>query len=269
MLSIDSVLSSSPPVAGRPRRALPLGLPAGIAVCLFDLDGVLVQTARLHAQASKAMFDRFLQARALRTGDRFVPFELERDFAEHVDGRPRIAGVRSFLAARGIELPDGRADDPAGVETVAGLAARKNELVLGLFDEHGVEAYPGSVRYVQAVRAAGMRCAVVSSSTHGRRVLAAAGIAQLFDQRLDGLDVERLHLKGKPAPDSFLAAVQAFGASPLEAAVFEDAPAGVAAGRAGSFGFVVGVDRGGRAQVLRDRGADVVVSDLGDLLEAA
>jgi beta-phosphoglucomutase family hydrolase len=243
-----------------------LGLPSRIRACLFDLDGVLVQTATLHAAAWKTMFDAFLRARAARTGGPFVPFDLDADYAEYVDGKPRQEGVGSFLAARRIELSQGRADDPHDAETISGLANRKNELFLALIREQGVQAYAGSVRYVQAVRAAGLASAVVSASANAREVLEGAGIAHLFDERVDGIDAEKMHLKGKPAPDTFLAATCALWGFPAEAAVFEDAPAGVAAGRAGSFGFVVGVDRLGQAQALREHGADVVVSDLGELL---
>jgi beta-phosphoglucomutase family hydrolase len=252
--------------AGR-RGGQTLGLPSGIRACLFDLDGVLAQTRELHAAAWKTMFDAFLRAHAARRGGPFVPFDLDADYAEYVDGKPRREGVRSFLAARRIELPQGRLDDLLDAETISGLANRKNELVLALIREHGVEAYAGSVRYVQAVRASGLASAVVSSSANAREVLEAAGIAHLFDERLDGIDAERMHLKGKRAADTFLAAARALWAFPTEAAVFEDALAGVAAERAGSFGFVVGVDRLGQTRTLRGHGADIVVSDLADLLQ--
>jgi beta-phosphoglucomutase family hydrolase len=244
-----------------------VGLPSRIRACLFDLDGVLARTDDLHTAAWKTMFDRFLRTRAARMADQFVAFDPGADYATYVDGKPRLEGVRSFLAARRIELPEGRVDDPLDAETISGLANCKNELVLTLIREHGVEAYSGSVRYVSAVRAAGLRCAVVSSSANVREVLEAAGIAHLFDERLDGIDAERMQLQGKPAPDAFLAAARALWVFPAEAAVFEDALAGVAAGRAGSFGVVVGVDRLGQAQALRDHGADIVVSDLAELLE--
>jgi beta-phosphoglucomutase family hydrolase len=250
-----------------PRRGTQsLGLPSGIRACLFDLDGVLTRTASVHAAAWKTMFDGFLRTRAARTGERFIPFDPGADYAKYVDGRPRQDGVRSYLAARGIELPDGRLDDPVDAETSGGLANRKNELVLALIREQGVEAYEGSIRYVNAVRAAGLRSAVVSASANAREVLEAAGVAHLFDERLDGIDAERMHLQGKPAPDTFLAAARALWVFSAEAAVFEDALAGVAAARAGSFGYVVGVDRLGQAQALHDHGADVVVSDLDELL---
>jgi beta-phosphoglucomutase family hydrolase len=227
---------------------------------------VLTQTARVHAAAWKEMFDAYLRRRAERTGEPFVPFDVVADYDEYVDGKPRDDGARSFLASRGIELPEGEASDPPGAETVTGLGNRKNELVLARIRRDGVEAYEGSVRYVEAVRAAGLRRGVVSSSANCRDVLAAAGIGDLFEVRVDGVVAEREHLKGKPAPDIFLAAARALGVQPAQAAVFEDALAGVEAGRAGGFGFVVGVDRVGQAEELRRHGADLVVSDLAELL---
>jgi beta-phosphoglucomutase family hydrolase len=244
-----------------------LGLPAGIRACLFDLDGVLTKTARVHAAAWKQMFDEFLRGRRERTGEPFVPFDPVADYDEYVDGKPRYDGVRSFLASRGIELPEGQPTDPPTAETVHGLGNRKNELVLALIERDGVEAYEGSVRYARAAREAGLRRAVVSSSANTRQVLEAAGIAELFEEVIDGIVAEREHLKGKPAPDTFLAGARALEVAPAVAAVFEDALAGVAAGRAGGFGVVVGVDRVGQAEALREHGADVVVSDLAELLE--
>jgi beta-phosphoglucomutase family hydrolase len=244
-----------------------LGLPAGIRACLFDLDGVLTQTARVHAAAWKEMFDAFLRKRADQTGEPFVPFDPVKDYDEYVDGKPRYDGVRSFLASRGIELPEGEPSDPPTAETVHGLGNRKNELVLALIERDGVEAYEGSIRYVKAARDAGLRRAVVSSSANTRDVLEAAGIADLFEERIDGVVAEREHLKGKPAPDTFLAAASKLDVAPTAAAVFEDALAGVSAGRAGRFGYVVGVDRAGQEEALREHGADVVVSDLAELLE--
>ena len=244
-----------------------LGLPNEIDACLFDLDGVLTQTAKVHAEAWKEMFDAFLRARSARTGEPFVPFDRVKDYDEFVDGKPRYDGVRSFLASRGIALPEGDPSDPPSAETVTGLGNRKNELVLALIRRNGVEAYDGSVRYVQAVRDAGLHRAVVSSSANCREVLVAAGLEDLFEVRIDALVAEREHLKGKPAPDTFLAAARALGVQPPQAAVFEDALAGVAAGRAGRFGFVVGVDRSGQAEALREHGADLVVSDLAELLD--
>jgi beta-phosphoglucomutase family hydrolase len=244
-----------------------LGLPNEIDACLFDLDGVLTQTAKVHAEAWKEMFDAFLRARSARTGEPFVPFNRVKDYDEFVDGKPRYDGVRSFLASRGIALPEGDPSDPPSAETVTGLGNRKNELMLALIRRNGVEAYDGSVRYVQAVRDAGLHRAVVSSSANCREVLVAAGIEDFFEVRIDALVAEREHLKGKPAPDTFLGAARALGVQPSQAAVFEDALAGVAAGRAGRFGFVVGVDRSGQAEALREHGADLVVSDLAELLD--
>jgi beta-phosphoglucomutase family hydrolase len=242
-----------------------LGLPAGIRACLFDLDGVLTPTALVHAKAWKRTFDAYLRERAGRTGEPFEPFDSAADYERYVDGKPRYDGVRSFLASRGIELPEGTPADPPGAETVCGLGNRKDELVVDLLRQ-GVEPYPGSVRYVRAVRDAGLHRAVVSASVHCREVLEAAGIADLCEVRIDGIVAAERRLKGKPAPDTFLAAAEALGVPPAAAAVFEDALAGVEAGRAGRFGFVVGVDRVGQAEALREHGADVVVSDLAELL---
>lgn len=250
-------------------KAQRLGLPSQIRACLFDLDGVLTQTARVHAAAWKEMFDAFLRDRAGRTGERFVPFDPVADYDTYVDGKPRYDGVRSFLASRAIELPEGDPSDPPSAETVYGLGNRKNELVLAMLKRDGVQVYEGSVRYVRAVRDAGLHRAVVSASANCREVLQAAGIEDLFEVRIDGIVVEEKHLKGKPAPDTFLAAAEELGAKPAEAAVFEDALAGVEAGRAGHFGFVVGVDRTGQHEALVQHGADVVVSDLAELLEQA
>jgi beta-phosphoglucomutase family hydrolase len=246
-----------------------LGLPGSIRACLFDLDGVLTQTAKVHAAAWKTMFDEYLRGRAEATGEPFVPFDAGADYDRYVDGKPRYDGVRSFLAARGIDLPEGEDADPPSAETVRGLGNRKNEIVLRMMREQGVEAYPGSIRYVQAAREAGLRLAVVSSSANCSEVLAAAGIQDLFDRQVDGLVAQRLQLRGKPEPDTFLEAARQLGVGPEQAAVFEDALSGVAAGRAGAFGYVVGVDRVGQADALREQGADVVVSDLAELLDAS
>jgi beta-phosphoglucomutase family hydrolase len=235
--------------------------------CLFDLDGVLTQTAKVHAAAWKQMFDDYLRERAKRTGEPFVPFDPVDDYDEYVDGKPRADGTRSFLESRGIELPAGDDGDPRDAETIAGLSNRKNELVLKLIKENGVEAYPGSVRYVQAARDAGLRRAVVSSSANCHDVLVAAGIEDLFEARIDGVLAKEQHLRGKPAPDTFLAGARALGLEPDQAAVYEDALAGVAAGRAGAFGFVIGVDRVGQAEALKSHGADIVVQDLAELLD--
>lgn len=243
------------------------GLPPGIEAGLFDLDGVLTKTAELHAAAWKEMLDAFLQARAAKLGGDFVPFDPVADYAKYVDGKPRYDGVRSFLESREIVLPEGLPTDSPRLKTIAGLANLKNKLVLELLRRNGVEPFAGSVRYVQALLAAGLHCGVVSSSANCRDVLVAAGIADLFEVRIDALVAQEQHLKGKPAPDTYLAASDALGIPPARAAVFEDALAGVSAAKAGGFGFVVGVDRAGQADALREHGADVVVLDLGDLLE--
>jgi beta-phosphoglucomutase family hydrolase len=244
-----------------------LELPDRITTCLFDLDGVLTQTAKIHAQAWKQMFDEFLRDWAERHGQPFEPFDRPTDYDEYVDGKPRLDGVRSFLESRGIELPMGSPDDPPEAETIHALGTRKNNLVLKLIREQGVEPYEGSVRFAEAARGQGLRRAVVSSSTNCEDVLKAAGIDHLFEARVDGTVAERRGLKGKPAPDTFLEGATMLDAGPDESAVFEDAQAGVEAGRAGKFGWVVGVDRTGQAEALKARGADVVVKDLEELLE--
>jgi beta-phosphoglucomutase family hydrolase len=246
-----------------------IGLPDGIRGCLFDLDGVLTKTAKVHDAAWKEMFDSFLRERAERTGQQFVPFDPVKDYDEYVDGKPRADGTRSFLESRGIELPEGSPSDPPEAQTVNGLGNRKNVILLKLIREQGVEAYEGSARYVRAARDAGLRRAVVSSSANCRDVLVAAGIEDLFEVRIDGEVAAREHLRGKPAPDTFLAGARALGLEPSAAAVFEDALAGVAAGRAGNFGYVVGVDRVGQADALKAHGADIVVQDLAELLDKA
>src|SRR3954451_10918774 len=244
-----------------------LGLPDGVNTCLFDLDGVLTQTAKVHAAAWKQMFDEYLTQRAERTGEDFVPFDKDTDYNEFVDGKPRYEGVQSFLESRGIDLPRGKPTDSPDAETVDGLGNRKNELVLELIHEHGVDPYEGSVRYLHAARDAGLRRAVVSSSTNCKDVLEAAGIEDLLEGRMDGVVAEREHIKGKPAPDTYLKAAEMLGAVPAQAAVFEDALAGVESGRAGNFGCVVGVDRVGQAAALKQHGATIVVKDLGELLD--
>ena len=228
-----------------------LGLPDGTRAGLFDLDGVITQTARVHAAAWKQMFDEYLRERGL-------PEFTQDDYDEYVDGKRREDGVRSFLESRGIHEPEQRIKE---------LGDKKNDLVQKLIHENGVETYDGSIRYVEAVRDAGLRRAVVSSSANTREVLAVTGIGDLFEAVVDGIVAEREHLNGKPAPDTFLAGARALDTDARHAAVFEDALAGVQAGRAGSFGCVVGVDRVGQAEALREHGADVVVRDLSELLE--
>jgi beta-phosphoglucomutase family hydrolase len=244
-----------------------LGLPPQIRVCLFDLDGVLTDTAAVHAAAWKEMFDEFLRAYAEQHGQPFVPFDARAEYDAYVDGKPRADGVRDFLASRGIVLPEGSPDDPPTAWTVNGLGNRKNEAVLRRIRTEGVRVFEGSRRYLEAAKRAGLRRAVVSSSANTREVLEVTGLAEYVEERVDGLTIKAERLRGKPAPDTFLAAAKRFGAAPTECAVFEDALAGVAAGRAGGFGFVVGVDRVGQAEQLRAHGADIVVKDLAELLE--
>jgi beta-phosphoglucomutase family hydrolase len=229
-----------------------LGLPDGTTACLFDLDGVLTKTATVHARAWKQMFDDYLREQ----GDK-RPFDEHDDYDTYVDGKPRAAGVRDFLASRNLHPPD---------EEIARLGDIKNELVLELIRTEGVEAYPGSVRYLEAVRAAGLRRAVVSSSHNCKDVLVAAGIEDLFEERVDGVVADELHLKGKPHPDTFLEGARRLGVAATDAAVYEDALAGVQAGHAGGFGRVIGVDRVGQHDALLEHGADIVVKDLEELL---
>jgi beta-phosphoglucomutase family hydrolase len=242
-----------------------LGLPEGVVACLFDLDGVLTETAIVHADAWKVMFDEFLAA---QPGNQ-RPFDISADYGRYVDGKPRAAGVRDFLASRGIHLPEGGDDDPPSAETVHGLGNRKNILVLEKIHNEGVAPYPGSVRYLHAARDAGLRRAVVSSSANCADVVRAAGIEDLLEVRVDGETAIERHLAGKPAPDTFLAAAEMLGVPVGASAVFEDALAGVEAGRAGAFGAVVGVDRLGHAAALKQHGATVVVQDLAELLTPA
>jgi beta-phosphoglucomutase family hydrolase len=248
---------------GQMVRMTQIGLPSRVRACLFDLDGVLTPTALVHAAAWKEMFDAFLYD---LDGDGFRPFDSTADYDAYVDGRPRADGVRTFLASRGIELPEGEDDDPPSARTVHGLGNRKNDLVLEKIRTEGVKAYEGSVRYVTAVRAAGLRTAVVSSSANTRDVLVSAGIEHLLDVRVDGVTAKEQGLRGKPKPDTFLAAAKELGFEPGQAAVFEDALVGMDAGREGRFGYVVGVDRVGQADELRKHGADTVVKDLSELI---
>ncbi|MEQ8145021.1 beta-phosphoglucomutase family hydrolase [Streptomyces sp. OP7] len=238
-----------------------LGLPEHIEACLFDLDGVVTKTAVVHAAAWKEMFDAFLRE---RDGPAFTPFT-GADYDAYVDGRPRADGVRTFLDSRGIRLPEGGADDPPDAVTVHGLGNRKNELLLEKIRTDGVEPYDSTLRYLRAVRASGLRTAVVSSSANCRDVLRSIEAEDLFDVRIDGVVAARRGLPGKPAPDTFLAAARDLGVEPAHAAVFEDALAGMDAGRAGRFGLVVGVDRVGQTDALYAHGADRVVTDLAEL----
>ncbi|WP_432513576.1 HAD family hydrolase [Kineococcus sp. SYSU DK001] len=248
-----------------------LGLPDDVTALLFDLDGVLTDTAAVHDKAWTSAFDSYLREHAERTGAPFRPFDPVEDYRTFVDGKPRADGVRDFLASRGITLPEGSPDDPGDQAyedtTVAGLGNRKNADLLRRIASDGVEVYEGSRRYLRAARDAGLRRAVVSSSANTRQVLEVTGLAELVEARVDGVTLRQEGLRGKPAPDSFLAGARALGVDPAHAAVFEDALAGVQAGRAGGFRAVVGVDRVGQADGLREHGATVVVTDLAQLLE--
>ncbi|GAA1595651.1 beta-phosphoglucomutase family hydrolase [Actinomadura kijaniata] len=248
-----------------------LGLPEQIDACLFDLDGVLTDTASVHAAAWKRMFDEYLRARAERTGEPFREFDPNKDYGRYVDGKRREDGTRSFLRSRGIELPEGTPDDPPDRETVRGLGNRKNELVLQLIREQGVKVFDGSVEYLRRARRNGLKTAVVSSSANTVEVLRTVGITDLFDARVDGVVAAERDLPGKPAPDTFLEGARELGVPADRAAVFEDALAGVEAGRAGRFGYVIGVNRvdDEHAAALAEHGADVVVGDLSELLEDA
>jgi beta-phosphoglucomutase family hydrolase len=243
-----------------------LGLPEGVLACLFDLDGVLTNTAAVHAVAWQHTFDPFLRE---REGSAFRPFDKEADYDRYVDGKPREDGVRDFLASRNITLPEGEPGDPATARTVHGLGNRKNEELTRRIAEDGVEVFEGSRRYLQAAQRAGLRRLVVSSSANTALVLQTTGLDQYVEGRIDGVTLAERHLPGKPKPDSFLAGAELAGVNPEQAAVFEDALAGVAAGRAGRFRYVVGVDRVGQAAELREHGADVVVRDLAELLDGA
>jgi beta-phosphoglucomutase family hydrolase len=244
-----------------------LGLPDPIRACLFDLDGVLTETASVHAAAWKEMFDAFLSRWARRTGEPLVPFDPVQDYDAYVDGKPRADGTRAFLDARGIGLPEGSPNDPPDAETIHGLGNRKNEILLRRLRTEGVHVYPGSARYLRAVREAGLQRAVVSASANTHDVLRAAGIADEFQVVIDGVVADKEHLRGKPAPDPYLAAAARLQVDPRNASVFEDALAGVEAGRGGGFGFVIGVDRVGQRDALLRHGADIVVDDLSDLLD--
>ncbi|MHC3467109.1 beta-phosphoglucomutase family hydrolase [Streptomyces sp. 7R007] len=239
-----------------------LGLPQDIQACLFDLDGVVTRTAVVHAAAWKETFDAYLRE---REGENFRPFDAAADYDEYVDGRPRADGVRTFLASRGIELPEGSPDDPPDAPTVHGVGNRKNVLLLERIRTQGVEAYDGTLRYIEAARAQGLATAIVSSSANTLDVLRSIKAEHLFDVRIDGVVAAERHLPGKPHPDTFLAAARDLGVEPKRAAVFEDALAGMDAGRSGHFGYVVGVDRVGQEKALYAHGADIVVRDLDEL----
>lgn len=241
-----------------------LKLPDGILACLFDMDGVLTRTASVHAKAWKEAFDAFLKR---RDGDGFTPFDIENDYTAHVDGKPREDGVRDFLASREISLPEGSAEDGTDADTVTGIGNAKNDKLLEVLEQDGVDVFQPSIDFVRAAREKGLRTAVVSSSKNTVAALEAAGILDLFEARVDGNTLAEESIRGKPAPDAFLLAAERLGVAASAAAVFEDAISGVEAGRAGKFGYVVGVDQAGQADALREHGADIVVTeDLGELM---
>ncbi len=241
-----------------------LKLPDGIKACLFDMDGVLTRTASVHAKAWKEAFDAFLER---RDGEGYTPFDIERDYTAYVDGKPREAGVRDFLASRDIELPEGSDDDGADADSITGIGNAKNDKLLEVLERDGVDVFEPSIDFVRAARAQGLRTGVVSSSKNTTAALEAAGIRDLFEAQVDGNTLNDEGIRGKPAPDAFLLAAERLGIAASATAVFEDAISGVQAGRAGGFGYVVGVDQAGQADALREHGADVVVSeDLGELM---
>jgi beta-phosphoglucomutase family hydrolase len=259
------VTVAAPPRTARAIDVTALDLTRFDAV-LFDLDGVLTDTASLHAEAWKRMFDEFLMRWSEEHGHPFVPFQIDPDYLQFVDGKPRFEGVASFLESRRIVLPEGDATDPPDADTIHGLGNRKNELVLRLIEKEGVTPFDGSVAFVKHVRDSGLRTAVVSSSKNAGPVLAAAEIADLFDDRVDGLVAEDLGLPGKPSPDTFLEAARRLDTTAARSIVVEDAVVGVEAGRLGGFGYVIGVDREGDPDRLMAHGADVVVDDLAELV---
>jgi beta-phosphoglucomutase family hydrolase len=234
---------------------------------LFDLDGVITNTANLHAACWKQMFDEYLQKRATQRGEAFRPFDLATDYRLYVDGKPRFDGVRDFLTSRGIQLPEGSPDDPPQLETVGGLGNRKNDLVNGLIEEIGVEPYEGSVQLIHQLRRNGFKIAVVTSSQNCDAVLRAAKLDDFFGVRVDGNVIQAQRLAGKPAPDTFLMAAKLLGVEPKRTVVIEDAISGVEAGSSGKFGLVIGVARQGNAEELKRHGAHLVVDDLGELVE--
>jgi beta-phosphoglucomutase family hydrolase len=234
---------------------------------LFDLDGVITNTAGLHATCWKQMFDEYLRKRAEQRGEAFRPFEVATDYRLYVDGKPRFAGVADFLSSRGIQLPEGNPDDPAELETVCGLGNRKNDLVNELIQRVGVEPYEGSVRFIHQLRRNGFKIAVVTSSQNCPLVLKAAKLDSLFHVRIDGNTIEAERLAGKPAPDTYLMAARLLAVEPARAVVIEDPISGVEAGSNGNFGLVIGVARKGNAEELKHHGAHLVVNDLGELVD--
>lgn len=234
---------------------------------LFDMDGVITDTASLHAACWKQLFDEFLEKRAKLRSEEFYPFDIVTDYRLHVDGKPRFEGVRDFLKSRGIELPEGNAEDPVDVETVCGLGNRKNELVNHAIATKGVQAYNGSVQFIHLLHRNGYKLAVVTSSQNCASILKAVKLDKFFEVRVDGNTIHAQRLKGKPAPDTFLLAARLLGAEPIRTVVIEDAISGIQAGSAGKFGLVIGIARSGDADVLKRHGAHLVVRDLDELIE--
>jgi HAD superfamily hydrolase (TIGR01509 family) len=253
--------------AGDARRLL--GLPAGVRACVFDLEGVLIGSAALHSAAWAETFEEFLSNRNERTGGLFAPFNPAVDYPRHLHGRPRLDGVRAFLSSRGVRLLEGAPGDPPGTETVHGLANAKNVALLRRIAQDGVGAFQGVRNYLELAHEVGVRCAVVSASANTDRILARAGLGELIEGRVDGGVILCERLRAKPAPDTLVAACRLLGVEPRRAVAFETTRAGVAAGRAAGFALVVGVDRVGLAAALRDEGADIVVTDLADVLSPA
>lgn len=243
-----------------------LKLPENIRACLFDMDGVLTQTAKVHSEAWKAMFDAFLKQRAEQDGSPFVPFNITTDYVKYVDGRLRQDGVRTFLQSRGIEIPEGNTDDDASVESIYGLGNRKNNQVVQLIQTEGVETFADAIAFLHAVRSAGIKTAVVSASKNTPEVLRVTNLTDQFDFVMHGGIAAEMHLPGKPAPDTFLAAAEALGEPAANCAVLEDAISGVQAGKAGSFGYVIGVDRVNHGEELKANGADIVLRNLEELV---
>lgn len=235
-------------------------------VWLFDMDGVVTDTARLHGESWKQMFDEYLKARAARENKPFTPFDIKGDYHTYVDGKPRYEGVDSFLRSRGIELPFGTPDDPADAETVCSLGNRKNILINDYIRTQGADVFEGTVALIKALRARGRKVAIVTSSKNCDVILDAAKLADLFDAKVDGIYAADNKIAGKPKPDTYLEAARLLGAAPERAVVVEDALSGVQAGRAGKFGKVVGVARHGNGAELIENGADIAVADLAELL---
>jgi len=255
--------------APRPSQRM-LGLPSEVNACVFELEGVLTASAAVHAAAWAETFEDLLFSRAERTGERFgpfAPFNPRTDYRAFIQGRPRLDGVRAFLASRGLRLPEGSPDDPASTKTVHGIAKRKNEALQQLLATRHVDAYEGARYYLEAVRDAGLRSAVVSASANTQAILEGAGLARLVDERVDGNVIVAEHLRAWPEPDVLLAACRRLGVPPEHAAVFETEPIGVAAARAGGFDRVVAVERHGGGEAMRHEGADLVVADLRELLD--